>query len=163
MACGAKAPALTLAADVPSSHQLLFALLAGGMMGSRLGSTSALVYLVAAAALGNLWPVGAGPAPLTGHLAGYLWSLPFVAYAAGYATERLKLETPAIYAIGIAAGVGTYDAFGAAGLVLTADHFDADAYLRGAAANTGLRIAHGALAVFITSSATAALHTKSKG
>src|SRR5438552_10635735 len=80
IACGGLAPAVNPLSSLAGSQQLLFVLLAGVILGSRLGTVSALAYLAFAAVTGLCWPAGAGHEPLSGPAAGFLWSLPLTAY-----------------------------------------------------------------------------------
>ena len=94
MACGARASVAFDLSPVPATQLTFFALLAGALLGSRLGSVAGMVYLLSASIFGFLWPEGAGFAPLSGPLAGYLWSVPLVAYLAGLFVERARSEQP---------------------------------------------------------------------
>src|SRR5215212_1170991 len=112
IACGGKAGAMTSLSPVPFTHQLLFVLVAGSLLGSKLGCLAAFTYLVASSVTGLFWPIGAGPSPLTGVLAGYLWSLPLVAYLSGIVVERECMETWRHFAMGICAAVGIFEVLG---------------------------------------------------
>jgi biotin transport system substrate-specific component len=162
IACGGKAGAILSFSPVPATHQLLFVLLAGAMLGSRLGAVSSLLYLVLAAVTGRLWPVGAGPDALTGPLAGYLWSLPLAAYFCGFFVERAQSEKPVHFAIGVCAAIGTFDAFGSVRLLGALEVNAAESFARGAGLFMGQHIAHGAITVFIASSASAELQAREK-
>ena len=151
--CGALAPASISLSFVPGSQQLLFVLLAGVVLGSRLGAASAVTYLGFAAFTGMFWPHGAGEDALTGPVSGFLWSLPLTAYLAGLAVEKWKGEKPAHYAVGVCAGIALYHAFGTLRLVAALDGASAQAFMNGAGIYLGQHIAHAALAVLIASTA----------
>lgn len=160
--CGAKASLLLPMSPVPASHQLLFVLLAGAMLGSRLGTMAALLYLLLAAATGWFWPVGAGTAPLIGSLAGYLWSLPLVAYCSGVVVERARAETPIFYAMGISAGIALFNALGCVRLIAALEMRGTEGFLKGAGLFVGQQMAQGALAVFIAASTSSTLQAREK-
>jgi biotin transport system substrate-specific component len=74
---------------VPLTMQPLAVLLVGVVLGSKRGAAAATLYLLEG--MGGL-PVFAqlhgGAIWLTGFTAGYLWSYPFAAFAAGWFSER---------------------------------------------------------------------------
>jgi biotin transport system substrate-specific component len=149
IACGGKAGIATSLSPVPFTHQLLFVLVAGALLGSRLGCLASFAYLIAASVTDALWPMGAGPSALTGPLAGYLWSLPVVAYLSGAFVERERMESWPHFAVGICAAIAAYDVAGAARLLMTADLGPVEIAARGSALYAGPRMAQGALAVLI--------------
>jgi biotin transport system substrate-specific component len=149
IACGGKASVFLANSPVPFSHQLLFVLIAGTLLGSRLGCVAALGYLVAASSVPGLWPDGAGESGLTGPQAGYLWSLPLVAYLSGYYVERENMESWAHFAIGVCAAIATFDIAGTLRLLLIGDIGPVELAARGGALTVGPRVAQGALAVLI--------------
>jgi len=157
IACGGKASFTFAFTPVPATQQLLFVLLSGVLLGSRLGATAAVLYLLAAASTGLVWPEGAGPTPLVGPLAGYLWSLPLVAYLSGLIVERAQSEKPVFFAIGVSAGIAAFDACGSLRLLAALDLSTAEAFVKGVGFFVGQHIAHGALAVLVASSASATL------
>ncbi len=162
IACGGKAGAVLSESPVPATQQMLFVLLAGALLGSRLGALSGLLYLVAASATGYLWPIGTGQAPLVGPLAGYLWAIPIVAYLSGYVVERVSSETPVYFAVGVTAGIAAFDACGSARLLISQELAAQEAFARGVGLFVGQHILHGALAVLIASSASSTLQAKEK-
>lgn len=162
IACGGKAGVVLSFTPIAATHQVFFALLAGALLGSRLGSISAIVYLLAAAATGLLWPLGAGQAPLLGPMAGYLWSLPLVAYLSGYLVEYVRMEKPAYFAMGACAGIGVFNAAGSISLMAAQAIGAADAYLQGTVFFVGQHFAQGALTVMIASSASATIQAREK-
>ena len=153
IASGGLAPVSISLTPVGGSQQFLFVLLAGVILGSRLGAASALTYLGAAAITGRLWPAGAGAEPLVGPAAGFLWSLPLAAYLAGWGVERWKGETPAHYAMGVCAAIGVYHSLGTIRLISALDMASSEAFVKGAGIFMGQHIAHAALAVLIASTA----------
>jgi biotin transport system substrate-specific component len=135
----------------------LFVLLAGVLLGSRLGAVSAALYLLLSAWTGLFWPDGVGSTPLTGPLAGYLWSLPLVAYMSGLFVERARCELPLYFAIGVSAGIGVFNGFGTVWLLAALILSSAEAFVKGAGFFIGQQIAQGALAVLVASSASSTL------
>ncbi|HLC96605.1 MAG TPA: biotin transporter BioY [Candidatus Nanoarchaeia archaeon] len=79
---------------VPITLQTMMVLLAGALLGSRLGALSQILYL-AVGALGL--PVFAGGSSglgvLFGPTGGYLFSYPFAAFAVGFLIERIQKKT----------------------------------------------------------------------
>lgn len=162
IACGGKAAITLPLTPVPLTQQLLFVLLAGALLGSRLGGAAAMLYLLAAACFRPLWPAGAGLTPLTGTLAGYLWSLPLAAYLSGVFVERLSTERPAGCAIGVTAAVAVFDGLGSVRLMAAMQYDAAEAFVRGAGLFVGQHAAQAALTVLIASSASSMLHEREK-
>jgi biotin transport system substrate-specific component len=160
MACGGKAAVRLPLTPVPATQQLLFVLLAGALLGSRLGAVSAAFYLLASAATGLFWPEGAGATPLSGPLAGYLWSLPLTAYLCGFFVERARSERPVYFAIGASAGIAVFGAFGTARLLWAMGLDATEAFIKGMGLFVGQHAAHGALTVLIASSASTTLQTR---
>lgn len=147
---------------VPVTQQLLFTLLAGALLGSRLGAVSGLLYLLAAASCPILWPTRAGAHPLTGVLSGYLWSLPAAAYAAGAVVAHRKSEAPALFAIGAASAVAVYNACGVFGLLGGSDPGGMESPARTAAFWIGVQTAQAALAVLIAATASQTLQQRER-
>jgi biotin transport system substrate-specific component len=160
IACGGKGGFITSLSPVPFTHQLLFVLVAGTLLGSRLGCLSAFIYLISASITGLLWPIGAGPTALTGPMAGYLWSLPLVAYLSGYFVEREQMESWPHFAIGTCAAIGVFDLAGTVRLLATAEMDPTQLAARGGALFMGPRIAQGALAVLIAWTASVRIRTQ---
>jgi len=76
---------------VPFTLQTLFVLLAGGMLGSRNGLLSMLLYVgLGVIGLPVFSSAGFGPARILGPTGGYLLAFPIAAYVAGRLTERRK-------------------------------------------------------------------------
>ncbi|SMO59125.1 biotin transporter BioY [Melghirimyces algeriensis] len=74
---------------VPITLQTLVVMLAGSVLGARLGATSVLVFIVLAAFGVPVLSGGkSGIAALAGPTAGYIWSWPVAAYLIGWMTER---------------------------------------------------------------------------
>lgn len=89
--------------QVPFTFQPLVALLAGAMLGPRLGAASALTYLTAGAAgLPVFALAGAGPAYLLGPTGGYLLAYPLAAYVAGLIAGKSVLRNVAAFMAGFA-------------------------------------------------------------
>lgn len=160
IACGGQAAVTLPYTPIPATQQLFFVLLAGVILGSRLGAVSAVLYLVSAATLHMFWPAGSGATPLLGPMAGYLWSLPLVAYLSGLFVERARSEAPIHFATGVCAAIGVYNACGSLRLVAAFDMGGAEAFIKGVGFFIGQQIAQGALAIFIASSASSTLQAK---
>lgn len=162
MACGAKASVILEFSPVPATQLTFFALLSGALLGSQLGALAAMTYLLAASVFGSIWPEGSGATPLVGPLAGYLWSVPAVAYLSGLFVERARSEKPVYFAIGACAGMAVYDAMGSVRLMLAQNADAAEAAARGAGLFVGQHIAQGALSVLIASSASSHIQARQK-
>ena len=73
---------------VPVTGQVLCVLLAGGVLGARLGFVSQVEYLAAGAAGLPVFAYGGGPPALLGPTAGYLVGFPLAALAVGALSGR---------------------------------------------------------------------------
>jgi biotin transport system substrate-specific component len=164
IACGGKAGVVFSFTPVPATHQVFFVMLAGAILGSRLGTMSALCYLLAASCFGVLWPVGstAAPMPMVGSLSGFLWSLPLVAFLSGFFVEKFASEKPVVFAMGVSAGIAAFDAFGTTRLVASMQVDVTEAFAKGAAFFLGQHFAHGALTVLIASTTSSTLQAREK-
>ena len=74
---------------VPMTLQTLFVLLAGAVLGPKLGAASQLAYLAAGIAGLPVFVGGAGLAYLLGPTGGYLMTFPIAAYLAGVVVDRV--------------------------------------------------------------------------
>lgn len=84
MAVGANVSSFLVIGGVPVTLQLMFAILAGGLLGSRLGSLSMVAYLLIGLAGAPVFAqFKGGPAHLLNPTFGFVLSFIFVAYAAG--------------------------------------------------------------------------------
>jgi biotin transport system substrate-specific component len=83
-ALGARAAVPLPGTAVPVTLQTLFVMLAGALLGPRLGAASQVVYLAAGVAGLPAFVAGGGPAYLFGPTGGYLLAFPAVAAAAGW-------------------------------------------------------------------------------
>lgn len=111
---------------IPFTLQPLFVLLAGAVLGGRLGAASQLLYLAAGIAGLPVFAAGGGAAYLFGPTGGYLMAYPAAALVAGTlgrggklrALPGLLLALAVIYAGGLAwlSVVGNVDAAVALGL-----------------------------------------------
>jgi len=113
--------ALPMVGPVPFTLQVLFVLLAGLMLGARLGALSVLAYVVA----GLVAPVYAqgasGPGALFGPAGGYLVGFVVSAYLVGWLAERWRPRR-FVPLLGIAiAGLVPIYAIGAVWLALQLD------------------------------------------
>jgi biotin transport system substrate-specific component len=75
---------------VPITGQVFCVLLAGGVLGARLGFISQLEYLAAGAAGLPVFAHGGGLAALLGWTSGYLVAFPLAALVVGGLSERLR-------------------------------------------------------------------------
>jgi biotin transport system substrate-specific component len=125
-AFGAKVAVMIPGTPVPFTFQPLFVLLAGAILGARLGAASQALYLAAGIAGLPVFAAGGGAAYLLGPTGGYLMAYPLAAFLAGAFAHRglaralggLLLGLATIYAGGLAwlAVVGDVNAAVALGL-----------------------------------------------
>jgi len=97
---------------VPVTGQVFCVLLAGGVLGARLGLVSQVEYLAAGAVGVPVFAHGGGPAALLGPTGGYLVGFPLAALAVGAITARLRVRTGPL--LGCLCGVVVIYLFGAA-------------------------------------------------
>jgi biotin transport system substrate-specific component len=83
-------------------------LLAGAVLGPRLGFASQAEYLAAGAAGLPVFSAGGGPAALLGPTAGYLLCFPFAALAVGMIVARLGQSTWSYATAGLAGVASIY-------------------------------------------------------
>lgn len=109
---------------VPFTMQPVAVLLAGAVLGARLGALSQALYLllgVTGAAMFALSPVLApGIGRLLGPTAGFLMAFPLAAFAAGWLADRSWTGTYAGAVVSMAAGLAVLYTGGAAWLALVA-------------------------------------------
>ena len=125
-AFGARVAVMIPGTPVPFTFQPLFVLLAGAVLGARLGAASQAAYLAAGIAGLPVFVAGGGAAYLLGPTGGYLMAYPLAAFLAGSLAHRglaralggLLLGLATIYAGGLAwlAVVGDVNAAVALGL-----------------------------------------------
>ncbi|MUK90024.1 biotin transporter BioY [Ornithinibacillus sp. L9] len=85
-------------ASVPLSLQTFFAILAGLMLGKKLGSISMLTYLfVGVAGVPVFAQMSAGPAAIVSPTGGFIISFIFIAFFVGLIAERNKKNTIPLY------------------------------------------------------------------
>lgn len=105
---------------VPFTFQVMAVLLAGWLLGPRLGAASQVAYLAAGAAGLPVFAAGGGLAYLLGPTAGYLLAYPAAAWLVGAATgEDAGL---ARQAAGLVGGVAVIHVAGAGWLAAVAGH-----------------------------------------
>lgn len=91
---------------VPVSLQTFFAILAGSMLGKRLGAFTIITYiLVGAAGVPVFAGMQGGPFTLISPTGGFLISFVFVAIAAGYVSEKFGKDSFIGYTIAALAGL----------------------------------------------------------
>ena len=92
---------------VPITLQTLGVLLAGGVLGGRLGALSMTVFLLVVAAGAPLLSGGrGGPAVFVGPSAGYLFAYPLTAFCVGYLISRFsKFKFRNILLINLTVGI----------------------------------------------------------
>ena len=103
---------------VPVTLQTLAVILAGALLGPRLGAASQLTYLAAGAAGLPVFSAGrAGLLPLLGPTGGYLLAFPLAAYVVGWVAGTGRAGTLRL-ALALAVGAATILAGGTAQLAL---------------------------------------------
>lgn len=91
---------------IPMTLQTLFVVLAGALLGPRLGAASQLAYLGAGIAGLPVFTGGAGLAYLLGPTGGYLLAFPVAAFLAGVVSRRVPrrgIAAPALLFLGLLA------------------------------------------------------------
>lgn len=119
-ALGARVAVPLPGTPVPFTFQVMAVLLAGWLLGPRLGAASQLTYLAAGAVGLPVFAAGGGLAYLLGPTAGYLLAYPAAAWLVGAATRR-EAGLP-LQVAGLAAGVAVIHAAGAGWLAAVAGH-----------------------------------------
>jgi len=99
---------------VPVTGQVFCVLLAGAVLGARLGFVSQVQYLAAGAAGLPVFAYGGGPAALLGPTGGYLIGFPLAAAVTGALCARLGQRGRIGLFAGCLAGVAVIHLFGAA-------------------------------------------------
>ena len=99
---------------VPVTGQVFCVLLAGAVLGARLGFVSQVQYLAAGAAGLPVFAYGGGPAALLGPTGGYLIGFPLAAAVTGALCARLGQRGRTGLFVGCLAGVAVIHLFGAA-------------------------------------------------
>ncbi|MGP4073001.1 biotin transporter BioY [Piscibacillus sp. B03] len=94
--------------EVPITLQTLFAIMAGLILGKKLGAFSMIVYLlVGIAGVPVFAQMSAGATALISPTGGFLISFIFVAFIAGYIVEKASQPKVSIYLIATFAGLMT--------------------------------------------------------
>ncbi len=99
---------------VPVTGQVFCVLLAGCVLGARLGFVSQVEYLAAGAAGLPVFAAGGGAAYLLGPTGGYLAGFPIAALAAGAISGRRRRCGTGLMMVACLSGVATIYLFGAA-------------------------------------------------
>ncbi len=106
---------------VPFTFQVVCVILAGALLGPRLGAASQITYVAVGALGAPVFAAGGGLAYLVGPTGGYLLAFPLAAYVVGSIAGRRRGGALPL-GVGLAAGVLTIHAGGAAWLaILTGD------------------------------------------
>lgn len=109
MAIGANISPFLMIGGVPITLQLLFAILAGGLIGSRLGAISMTVYLLLGLAGAPIFAqFKGGIGSLFSPTFGYVISFIFVAYIVGKFFERVKQSIFNYAGVGLLAIITNY-------------------------------------------------------
>ncbi|MEP6755786.1 MAG: biotin transporter BioY [Chthonomonadales bacterium] len=161
IACGARVSINFSDSPVPANLQLLFAILSGICLGSRYGALTGVTYLLGASAMHAFWPLNSGANPLTGMMAGYLWSLPLIGYVTGRIVERLGRENFATYMMGSLTGIAVYDAIGPVRMMGATEMDPVSAGLKGAVIFLGLHLSHAFAAAIMTTAASSTASARS--
>ncbi|MCF3943464.1 biotin transporter BioY [Oceanobacillus alkalisoli] len=92
--------------SVPVSLQTFFATLAGFMLGKRLGAFAIITYiLVGTSGVPIFAGLQGGPFALISPTGGFIISFVFIAYAAGWISEKFHKESMVGYSLGAFAGL----------------------------------------------------------
>lgn len=97
---------------VPFTLQVTFVLLAGALLGSKLGALSQMVYLSAGLAGLPIFANGGGPSYVLQPTFGYLIGFVFAAFIAGWGIEGRASPTYLRVALAMSAGLMTVYLFG---------------------------------------------------
>lgn len=93
-------------ATVPISLQTFFAILAGLMLGKKLGSISMITYiLVGVAGVPVFAKMSAGPMALISPTGGFILSFVFIAFFVGWIAETSKKPSVPVYTIAALVGI----------------------------------------------------------
>lgn len=103
---------------VPFTLQLFFVLLAGALLGSRLGALSQLVYVLIGLTGVPVFTQGGGPSYVLQPTFGYLVGFIFCAYIVGLFTEKKKTKNILTYIGPMYLGVGVVYLLGVTHLYL---------------------------------------------
>ena len=121
-AFGAKLAIPLPGTPIPFTLQLVCVLLAGSILGARLGAASQAVYLAVGAAGAPVFAAGGGLAYLLGPTGGYLLTFPAAAYVVGLVAGRSG-GTWRLLA-GLVAGIAVIQAGGVAWLSIVTGSLD---------------------------------------
>lgn len=107
---------------VPFTLQVVCVILAGSVLGPRLGAASQALYLAIGAAGAPIFAAGGGVAYLLGPTGGYLLAFPAAAFTVGLVAGRDRGTTRLV--LGLVAGVATIHVGGAAWLAVITGSLD---------------------------------------
>ena len=87
-AVGAKVAIPLPGTPVPFTFQVVFVILAGALLGPRLGATAQIAYVALGVAGAPVFAAGGGLAYLLGPTGGYLLAFPLAAFTVGFVSGR---------------------------------------------------------------------------
>ncbi|MFT4150823.1 MAG: biotin transporter BioY [Paracoccaceae bacterium] len=116
-------PAITLPSGVPITAQTLGVMLAGTVLGSRLGFAAVALYVVLGViGLPILSGGSGGFGVLAGPTGGFLIGFPFAAFVTGLIVEKWRVHIGvAAFAAAVVGGIAVLYAFGVPGMALALD------------------------------------------
>jgi biotin transporter BioY len=163
IACGGQASVTAGISPIPINQMLFFTVLVGLVLGARMALSASLAYLAAASIFNLGWPAGAGDAPLSGPMSGYLAAIPLSCASSGYVVDRLKFEAPVTFAMAGALGLTLYHLGGTVGLALHPRLHGQQAALLSSAPAAGVYLFQAAMAVLIACGLSSRLAAASRG
>ncbi|PZR00524.1 MAG: BioY family transporter [Cereibacter sphaeroides] len=113
-------PAVTLPSGVPVTAQTLGVMLAGAVLGSRLGFAAVALYVVLGLIGLPIFSGGTGGfGVLAGPTGGFLIGFPFAAFVTGFIVERWRVQIGlSAFVAAVIGGIAVLYAFGIPGMAL---------------------------------------------
>lgn len=121
-AVGAKVAIPLPGTPVPFTFQVVFVILAGALLGPRLGATSQIAYVALGVTGAPVFAAGGGLAYLLGPTGGYLLAFPLAAFTVGLISG--KATGIARLTLALVAGVAVIHAGGASWLAVTTGNLE---------------------------------------